>query len=218
MPQNVLALVAFITTVILFYIEARVKINDLNRQDYKEDIFYRSMSWGTAYLPQDLRDMLDRDEKVLWAGKPRKAPLVLKSFISTVIVLPFIIIPFFIFQITGPALLNPIVIIFFLFWYGIISIFAIMPIYNFLMWKNIWYMLTNKRVIVRTGLIGIDYDILELENIQQINVNVGLIDKIYNTGTIVLQSIGVKPITLWAVEEPYKIQKVIRRAVEEVKN
>ncbi|RLE62190.1 MAG: hypothetical protein DRJ38_10095 [Thermoprotei archaeon] len=175
------------------------------------------MSW-IGYLPQDLRDMLDKDERIYWAEKPKRAPLVFKSLAAMVIILPFMIIPIFILQIAGSVFFNPIVIIFFLFWYGILSIFAIAPLYNFLMWRNIWYVLTNKRVIIRTGLIGIDYDILELENIQQVNVNVGLIDKIYGTGTIVLQSIGVKPVALWAVKEPYKIQKTIRQAVEEAKN
>lgn len=49
---------------------------------------------------------------------------------------------------------------------------AIGPLYDYIAWKNIWYVLTNKRIIVRKGVIGIDYDMLELENIQQVNVNV----------------------------------------------
>lgn len=37
--------------------------------------------------------------------------------------------------------------------------------------------MTDKRVIVRKGLEGIDYEILELVNMQQVNVDVELWDK-----------------------------------------
>jgi len=30
-----------------------------------------------------------------------------------------------------------------------------------------------KRIIVRKGIVGIDYDMLDLENIQQVNINIG---------------------------------------------
>lgn len=113
---------------------------------------------------------------------------------------------------------NPIILLFFLFWYGILSLIAVAPFYDFLVWKNIWYVLTSKGIIVRKGLIGIDYDFLNLENIQQVNVNVSLLDKKYNTGSIVLQSVGVKPLILWAVENPYKVQEIIREAIEEAKD
>lgn len=176
------------------------------------------MSWRTFDVPQDLREMLDKNEKILWAAKPKKAPFVLKSIAALIVIIPFLVMPIIVFWIAGPAIIHPFVIMFFLFWYGILSLIALTPLYNFLMWKNIWYALTNKRIIVRTGLIGIDYDVLELENIQQVNVNVGLVDKIFGTGTITLQSIGVKPLTLWAVEEPYKAQKMIRHAIEEAKS
>ncbi len=57
---------------------------------------------------------------------------------------------------------------------------------------------------------------LELENIQQ--VNVGFFDKIYGRGFIVLQSIGVRPLTLYAVEKLYVIQKLIRETIEKEKS
>ncbi|HFC49354.1 MAG TPA: PH domain-containing protein [Thermofilum sp.] len=49
--------------------------------------------------------------------------------------------------------------------------------HSFLIWKNVSYVVTDKRVIVRKGLEGIDYEILELVNMQQVNVDVELWDK-----------------------------------------
>jgi len=74
------------------------------------------------------------------------------------------------------------------------------------------YMLTNKRIIIRRGVIGIDYDILNVENIQQVILNVGFWDKIFGTGTLTVYSIGVKPLSLVAVKEPTKVLRIIQEA------
>lgn len=176
------------------------------------------MGWEILNVPQDLREVLEKDEKILWVAKPRRAAFVLKSAGSLIIALPFLLMPIFLFGMAGPAITHPFVILFLVFWYGAISLMAFAPLYSLLVWKNVWYVLTDKRVIVRKGLIGIDYDFLELENIQQVNVDVGLWDKVYGTGSIVLQAIGVSPVTLSTVEEPYKAQKEIRKAVEEARS
>ncbi len=72
------------------------------------------------------------------------------------------------------------------------------------------YLLTNKRIIVWRGVIGIDYDILNIENIQQVTLNVGFWDRLFHTGTITVYSIGVKPLSLIAVREPNKVLRIIQ--------
>jgi len=62
-------------------------------------------------------------------------------------------------------------------------------------------------------LIGIDYDILDLENVQQVNVDVGFWDRLYGTGTIIIQSIGVTPVRLNNVEKPRLVQRILRDRV-----
>ncbi|OYT28926.1 MAG: hypothetical protein B6U94_08080 [Thermofilum sp. ex4484_79] len=169
-------------------------------------------------LPVDVRELLSRDEKVIWYDKPVLSALMLKSLSMLIIGLPFLIFPLLIFGFTGG--LNPstffVLIPFFAFWYGIVGLITIGPIIHVsLSWRNMLYLLTDKRIIVRQGAVGIDYEILDLENVQQVNLNVGFWDKVYGTGTITIHSIGVKPVSLYAIREPTRALMIIRRAVEE---
>ncbi|HDJ97520.1 MAG TPA: PH domain-containing protein [Thermofilum sp.] len=163
-------------------------------------------------FPRDVREMLEPGERVLWAGKPARKPFVLKTLPVVVLLLPFLAAPLLIFAVAGDAFFHPFVLLFFVFWYGVLGVAALSPLYSFLVWKNVFYVVTDRRVIVRRGLVGIDYDVLELVNVQQVNVDVGIWDKMCGTGTITLQSVGVSPLRLENVEEPRRVQKIIMRA------
>jgi len=69
-------------------------------------------------------------------------------------------------------------------------------------------------MIVRKGVVGIDYDILELGYVQQVNLDRGLWDKLYDTGTIIVQAIGVKPIEMHSIPNPFRSIEILRRTVE----
>lgn len=46
------------------------------------------------------------------------------------------------------------------------------------------YVITNKRVLIKSGLIGTDFNSIYFTEVKTANVNVGLIDKIFSVGTI----------------------------------
>jgi len=46
------------------------------------------------------------------------------------------------------------------------------------------YAITNKRVLIKSGLIGTDFNSIYFTQIRTANVNVGLLDKIFGVGTI----------------------------------
>ncbi len=46
------------------------------------------------------------------------------------------------------------------------------------------YVITNKRVLIKSGLIGTDFNSIYFTQIRSANVNVGLIDKIFSVGTL----------------------------------
>jgi len=165
-------------------------------------------------IPQDVREMLEPDERILWCGKPLRTPFMLRRIGFIFIGIPWLIFPLIILGATSMKILSePPVLLFFVFWYGILGfIFFGTPIYSSLVWKNIYYVLTNKRIIIRKGLVGIDYDTLNLDLIQQVNVNVGFWDKKYGTGTLTIQAIGVRPIILYAVKDPRKVYEIINKA------
>ncbi len=46
------------------------------------------------------------------------------------------------------------------------------------------YVITDKRVLIKSGLIGTDFNSIYFTEVKTANVNVGLIDKIFSVGTI----------------------------------
>ena len=46
------------------------------------------------------------------------------------------------------------------------------------------YTITNKRVLIKSGLIGTDFNSIYFTEVRTVNVNVGLIDKIFSVGTL----------------------------------
>lgn len=150
-------------------------------------------------------------------GKPVRKPYVLKTVPIIISLIPFLAAPLIVFMAVRNAVFDPFVLLFFAFCYGFLGLVALAPLYSFLVWRNVFYVVTDRRVIVRRGLVGIDYDVLELVNVQQVNVDVGLWDKMCGTGTITLQSVGVSPLRLENVEEPRRVQKIIMRAAAALK-
>mgnify|MGYP000132519334 CR=1 FL=1 len=167
-------------------------------------------------IPQDLKEVLEPGERILWSGKPSRIPFTLKSAWFSLLGLPLLAFPLILLRpVLLKVILDPPVLLFLIFWYGILGfVFLGAPIYALLVWRNMFYVLTDKRVVVRKGLVGIDYDILGLDMIQQVNVEVGFWDKLYQTGSLVLQAIGVTPLKLYCVRDPRKVQAIISKAIE----
>lgn len=96
-----------------------------------------------------------------------------------------------------------------------------------LYYKNSYYVYTNKRIIVRTGVFGVDFHSLDIKNIGASNVCVTFLDKIVrkNTGSIRFGS-NSSPISnsyysFSNIENPYQVYKEIKeymRNIQEKEN
>lgn len=91
-----------------------------------------------------------------------------------------------------------------------------------LYYKNAYYIYTNKRIIVRTGVFGVDFHSLDIENIGASNVCVSLLDKMVgkNTGSIRFGS-NSSPITnsyygFMNIENPYQVYKEIKGYIQTI--
>ena len=76
-------------------------------------------------------------------------------------------------------------------------------------YKNTYYAYTNKRLIARSGAIGIDYKSLDYKDVTASSVNVGVLDKGSNTGSISYRSPATS-IQFNHVENPYELMKEIK--------
>ncbi len=187
-----------------------------------------------------ISDQLSSDEKVLWQGKP-----VLKPFIFSTNLYPIAVGLFFIIFVFGffvlPLASSGAPLEFLLFSLPIMLIgiaFAFGPtLWSLLAYKNTEYLITDRRILIQTGAVGIDLRIIDLEKIQEVNVRIGFIDRLSNTGNIFAETAGhvfsswqrapgwggtfVTRPSLASVKDPYEIQKLLqeaKRQLEETKS
>jgi len=176
-------------------------------------------------MQQEIQTILEDNEKVI---KEQKQDL--KSAMAFGILLMLIIAIFaYIFQ---SILLNPestclingqpssheecakgtIYIVFFIYLFALV-----IPTLFYLNYKVTTYIVTNKRLIVKSGLIGADIRSIYYDQIKSIFVNVGLIGKIFSTGTIMIDTGRISQDNAKTVYDrfsniktPYKTYKTIQ--------
>lgn len=89
-----------------------------------------------------------------------------------------------------------------------------------LRYRNTKYVITDQRLITQTGAIGLDTRFVDLDKIQEVHVNVGLMDKIFGTGTLIVVTAGfvlvgvARPFCCFAgLKEPYAVQKLLQETM-----
>ena len=173
--------------------------------------------------------ILDKDETVIKVFKPHKA----KMFIS--ISLTWFFCWFWLLLVSVIGLLTDIEgnyspadwWVFIIVILGILIICMSLNVLFFaLSYKNTYYAYTNKRVIIRKGIIGVDYKSLDMDMIGAVTVNVGILDKLVhkNTGTISYGStaspVGGQngPMFKFShITTPYETYKEIKSVIDEHK-
>ncbi len=102
-------------------------------------------------------------------------------------------------------------------------------IYVLVSYKKTFYACTNKRIIIRSGFIGVDFKTLDINMIGTINVNVSFLDKLMkkNTGRISFgsqsspminyQNNYVNSFAFVCLDNPYDLYKEIKEIIDRVK-
>jgi len=105
-------------------------------------------------------------------------------------------------------------------WPVLILLFPILYPIHRVTYTNCAFACTNKRIIVRSGLMGVDYKFLEHKSINATTVNVGIFDKVSktNTGTIIFSSPTtpinvINPFVFGSIEDPYEEHKKIKQII-----
>ena len=140
-----------------------------------------------------IENVLDAGENILWRGKPKKKAFVLNKIFS---MLPIAIIwllfdSVFIFAIIfsdAPAMVYAFIIPFFALHLTPVWIWLGNVLTASRRWKNTEYVITDRRILIKSGFVGIDYQTLNYKNIMDVNINVGFFDRILKTGDISISS------------------------------
>lgn len=144
------------------------------------------------YAPMETNPLVS-GEKELWSGKPKKKAFILNQILgmAPIAIIWLIFDSFFIVSfISGikedAEMAN---MLFF-----IIPFFALhlMPVWIWLSqlltankkWQNTKYYVTDKRIIIQNGLFAANYQSIYYKDIKNVNLHVGLFDKMLGVGDI----------------------------------
>ena len=170
-----------------------------------------------------IEDVIGSDEQILWSGKPKKRAFLINAFTK---MLPIALIWLlfdgaFIGLMIGtmdeiPAPVKIFMVVFFL--------FHLMPVWIWLsnvltanrQHENLEYAFTQKRIIIKSGIIGIDFKNIYYSEIDSVNLRVGLVDRIEKVGDIYIKSIGGANV-LYDLENPYSLTEKLQKIVVDIK-
>ncbi len=136
--------------------------------------------------------ILDSDEYIQKIYKPNKLKMYLSSFLASLFFFLWLAI---ICTGVGMSDVNDPN----MWWVGLLIAVGIWVVFLFVLWlflalsyKNTFYAYTNKRIVIRRGVFGVDFKSLDMNMVGAITVNVSLLDKILRrgTGTIIFGSMA----------------------------
>lgn len=125
-------------------------------------------------------NILDPNETILWSGKPDRRPFILSAMGGIPIGLALLGFTT-IWLIAGEPLLEspaiisiPVAILF----------IVVIPAWQIRKIPNAEYMITNQRLIIKSGITKQDAWFAELDDIKDVIIKIGFADKLFGTGRI----------------------------------
>src|SRR5690606_38412074 len=102
-------------------------------------------------------------------------------------------------------------------WLGIGNMVRLILVY-----RNTYFGYTDKRVIIRTGFMGVDYKIEDFYNIENLEVNVSPLENMLGVGTIRIDEGYIRTRNnhrrrvgnrLYGIQRPYEVFKALKEIV-----
>ena len=176
-------------------------------------------------MVNSIDDLLDKenDETILWRGKHKKSAYILNEFLKMFpIALIWILfdgffISMFLVNADGlPPSMFIFLIIFFLIHLAPVWIWLSRVLTASRRHKNLEYAFTDKRIIIKSGIIGIDFKSIYYSDIVNVNLKVGIIDRMLHVGDIYINSHAGADV-LFDIENPYFISEKLQKIVLDIK-
>ncbi len=172
---------------------------------------------------KNIEDVIGSDEQILWSGKPKKRAYLINAFTK---MLPIALIWLifdggFIGLMIGtmdeiPTPMKIFMAVFFLFHLAPVWIWLSHVLTANRQHENLEYAFTQKRIIIKSGIIGIDFKNIYYSEIDSVNLRVGLVDRIEKVGDIYIKSIGGANV-LYDLENPYTLTEKLQKIVVDIK-
>ena len=163
----------------------------------------------------DINTLLVTGENIIWSGVPKKIAFIINKVL---IMLPIAILWLAFDSVFIVSAFSQGEMLWFM-----IPFFAIhlMPVWIWLSniltankkWKNTKYIVTDKRIIVITGFVGMDYQTLYYKDIKNVRMKINFIDKLLDVGDIYFDVKESNQVAFLDVESCYelypKLQKIV---------
>lgn len=170
----------------------------------------------------DFELVLDKDEQILKMYIPNKP----RAMFSAVLFSIFALLMFSPMMI-GASEEDSVGWIIIVVWLSISVFFALFIVLMYALWLNkTVFAVTNKRILIKTGFIGVDYKSLDYTLLGAFTVNVNWVDKLMhkNTGTLAFGSTASPMVSntntnfrFAYIKNPYESYKEIKTIIDEYK-
>lgn len=169
---------------------------------------------------KNIQDILSNNETILWQGRPNK-----KAYLSSLVIY-FLIDLLIVVLIAGVLFLFTYISNYNIFAYivsglilcafligGVVTITKLIP--QIIEVRNIEYVVTDKRVLYKSGVIGMDYNSLSYQEVSNVSVNVGILDKLFKVGSVKLLANG-SSLNIHCINNCYDLYKKIYKIVLDI--
>ncbi|MGI6745113.1 MAG: Bacterial membrane flanked domain protein [Firmicutes bacterium ADurb.Bin300] len=187
---------------------------------------YTKYDNGFAPIENDISGLLMENEQVLWSGKPKKNAFIINK---SLVMMPFALLwfcfdAFFIGTMASTGSMKKM-------WLFIIPFFAfhLMPVWIWLwnvlsanrQWKNTEYAVTDKRIIIRGGVLGYNFQNIYYTEINSVDLHVGIIDRMLGVGDIIVNPVvktaqKSRSPAILDIENPYELFGKIQKTVLDI--
>lgn len=179
---------------------------------------------------EEFDKILDRDEKVAWSGQPQFVPYFASVILLSIAGFAWLALLLYVAIAGGHSLFDAALGMLILphFWVG--ALFAIgLPVYIVLSYDWIHYAITNRRVLLQRGMIGRDFEIVDFDQINRVDVDVGVMDKllgrnsgsikVFTPSSVIYTKNGPRPAphTMANITDPYGVVKFLKGVSFDVK-
>jgi len=195
-----------------------------------KEVIMEEKNWEEMFEP-----VLEKNEKILKIYKPNKCKFAWFWFLTGFFSIIWIwVLPWTAGMLAEDAAGNIIVEFGRRFWIVFWITLGVFLLYSLiwyicgrLWYKNRYYAYTSKRILIRAGIIGIDYKSLEFKSLTATVVKVSLLDKLVrkDTGTIRFGSPSSPVLSMWSgaghsnqysfchIQKPYATLKEIKELI-----
>jgi hypothetical protein len=173
-------------------------------------------------LPKEFEAVKDRNEEILWVGKPNFIAFIIRGIPLLVLGLIWGSIDYFGFIRNSNIPLGFGIPFFALhllpLWAGILNMMRLLLVH-----RNTCYAFSNKRMMMRSGFWGTDFKAIDYDKISDIEVNVNPVENMLGVGTIQTFSgrVSDKDGRIYdqfiGIKEPYEVFKRIKEVSLDVK-